>query len=386
MKTLSILGSTGSIGTQALDIVSQYPGRFKIKGLAAGRNIELLKLQIQTFEPEFISVGHLESHAEIESFVASLPFKVAVFWGQDGLEKIATLGQPDMLLVAVCGTAAIKPTYLAILNGTEIALASKEVLVSAGAIIMDAAKTHNVPILPVDSEHAALHQCLKVEDGTCDHVAHFTLTASGGPFRDLPYSEFPSITKEMALKHPNWDMGHKVTLDSATLMNKGLEVIEAHHLFEMPFDKIKVIIHPQSIVHCLVEFIDGNIVSHLGCHDMHFAIQYALTYPIRLDNPWPKLNLAEVGSLSFYEPDIEKFPLLKLAYDTGSEGGVLPAVMNAANEAAVHQFLSDQIPFNGISKLVIETVERFKNFSPNDIDEIVALDLDIKQQLHYEYC
>lgn len=281
---LSILGSTGSVGTQALDVVAAYPDQFEIVGLSAGKNLDVIQQQVRQFSPQYVSVATEELALQLSNFCDLHGIKVDIFFGSDGLEKIATLSQPDMVLVAICGTAAIYPTYLAIENGSHIALASKEVLVSAGSIIMPAAARMNVAILPVDSEHAAIHQCLRASEGRVSEVASITLTASGGPFRELPLDQFSTITKAQALRHPNWSMGSKITLDSATLMNKGLEVIEAHHLFSMSFDQIKVVVHPQSIMHCLLEFCDGNVLAHLGCHDMHFAIQYALTYP----NQYPK--------------------------------------------------------------------------------------------------
>jgi len=364
--------------------VSHFPEKFKAVGLAAGNNIVLLKEQITRFKPDYIAVKSEKDLPEIAAHLKDISHKATLFSGDEGLCQIATIPS-DMLVAAIVGTASLLPTYLAIEKGIPVALACKEILVSGGTIITDLAKKHNVPIIPVDSEHAAIKQCLEGAEKNPEWINKIILTASGGPFWNKPQDEFESITLEQALKHPTWTMGSKITIDSSTLMNKGLEVIEAHHLFDIPFSQIEVVIHPQSIIHSLVEFKDGNLLAHLGLPDMRFPIQYALTYPEKWENPWPKTSLSKLPGLQFHEPDFKKFPLLKLAFECGIQGNVFPAVLNAANEAAVSLFLNKKIGYMDIFKLARASVEKTNSIDKPSISDIIALDKTIKEQLIHEY-
>lgn len=383
-KNIVILGSTGSIGTQTLEIVRYFPNQFNVVGLAAGNNINLLKTQILEFKPTIVSVQNKRNIAIIHTFIQENNLNISVHSEQKGLETLATT-PCDLLIVAVVGTAAIKPTYLAIQNKTPIGLACKEILVSAGDLIMKKAKENNVPILPIDSEHAALKQCLSGVSETLTEVNRLILTASGGPFWNKEKSHFETITKKEALNHPNWNMGAKITIDSATMMNKGLEVIEAHHLFQCPYSKIDVIIHPQSIIHSLVEFKDGTILSQMGLPDMRFPIQYALTYPEKKENSWPKTDLSTLKELQFFKPNYDKFPLLKLAFETGEKGNIFPAVMNAANEAYVGLFLKNKIGFNDIFRGVEKSLTQAKPITNPSIQDIVTLDQAVKESIKHHY-
>ncbi|MGE4169584.1 MAG: 1-deoxy-D-xylulose-5-phosphate reductoisomerase [Candidatus Margulisiibacteriota bacterium] len=380
MKTLSILGSTGSIGRQTLDIVREFPHQFAIAGLTAGNNIDLFKQQILEFKPKRIGVLTEAAQQTLRAFVADNALHCEVLVGPQGLIDIAAAPDNDLLVVAIVGTASLMPTYRAIEAGIPIGLACKEVLVAAGDRIMALAKTKNVPILPIDSEHAALKQCLAGIQEDPNQVDTLILTASGGPFWNRPATKFSTITREEALRHPKWTMGSKITIDSSTLMNKGLEIIEAHQLFGIGYDSIQAVIHPQSIVHALVEFTDGTHLAQLGLPDMRFPIQYALTYPEKWPNPWPKKPLWELGELTFFEPDVSKFPLLQLAFDCGKAGGSLPAVMNAANEAAVHLFLEGKIGYTDIHRCVAKAVETHIALPEPDIETLVALDAETKEK------
>jgi len=384
MKRISILGSTGSIGTQTCDIVRAYPEKFSVIGMTAGKNVTLFKEQLLEFKPEIISVASKEAAQELHNFTKEHNVSIDIHHGEKGLETVSTT-KVDLLVVAIVGTASLWPTYRAIENKIPIALACKEVLVSAGNIITALAKEHNVPILPIDSEHAALKQCLASVDEDMKQVSKLILTASGGPFWKTPKEEFQTITPEKALKHPNWDMGAKITIDSATLMNKGLEVIEAHHFYGTQYDNIEVIIHPQSIIHSLVEFTDGTMLSQMGLPDMRFPIQYALTYPEKWENPWPKTNLAASSPLEFYDPDVEKFRLLKAAFDCGKQGDYACAVLNAVNEAAVNLFLQKKIGFTEIFDTVLNAVEATATIQSPSIKDIIEIDAEIKSKLSYEY-
>jgi len=297
------------------------------------------------------------------------------------LEAVAASSDLDLLVVAVVGTAALMPTYLAIKKGITIGLACKEVLVAAGRIIMDLAEKHGVSILPIDSEHAAIKQCLAGIGEDRSQIEKLILTASGGPFWQKPKEEFSEISRESALMHPNWEMGAKITIDSATLLNKGLEVIEAHHLFGVAFEKIEVVIHPQSIVHSMVEFSDGTLLSQMGLPDMRFPIQYVLTYPEKCANDWPKTKVADLPDLQFRPPDTEKFPLLSLAFEVGKRGGSAPAVLNAANEAAVQLFLDEKIGFMDIPRLVRKYVDEVPHVDVPDIETIVSIDQQVKKDI-----
>src|SRR5436853_2165039 len=333
MKNVVLLGSTGSIGASTIKVAEDLPDRIRLVGLAAGSNAELLAKQTLKHRPEAISIGDPARAGEIQ---ASLGATTRVYAGNDGLLKLATLPAADIVLIAIVGTAGLQPALAAIRAGKDIAVASKEILVMAGEIVMAEAKRHGVRVLAVDSEHSAIFQCL---DGKPPQsVRRLWLTASGGPFRTTPKSEFQSITVERALKHPSWVMGRKITIDSATLFNKGLEMIEARWLFDIEMPRVSVIVHPQSVVHSMVEFVYGSIIAQLSTPDMCLPIQYALTYPARMSSCRVETNLAKIANLTFEEPDTDRFPSLSLARRAGEIGGTLPAVLNAANEVAVEAF------------------------------------------------
>lgn len=365
MKTISILGSTGSIGKSTLEVVDKNPGRFKVAALAAGNNVLELESQIRTFKPDIVAL-YDESAAEC---LRRKKLPVDVRAGEEGLKEVSVLAGVDMVVSAIVGSAGLMPTYEAVKAGKDIALATKEALVMAGGIIMSEASRRGVSIIPVDSEHSAVFQCL---DGRKkEEVRKIILTASGGSFLRKNVSELDSVTPSEALKHPNWSMGKKITIDSATLMNKGLEVIEAHWLFNMPLEKIGVVLHPQSIIHSMVEFIDGSIIAQMSVPDMKGPISYALSYPERFGGVLPGLNLAEIKELTFEEPDTEKYPALSLTYEALRAGGTMPCVLNAANEVAVGAFLEEKIPFTGISRIVSDTMTEHKVLKGERMDEIL---------------
>jgi len=370
-KKISILGSTGSIGRNVLNVVAGFPGYFTVVGLAAGWNIELLREQIETFSPLVVSVAD-EATAEKLKALGPAAGGTEIVWGGEGNEQVASLPEADMVVSAIVGAAGLLPTVAAVRAGKDIALANKETLVMAGRVIMEEVKKYGVRLLPVDSEHSAIAQAL--EAGRKEDVARIILTASGGPFLKLDKESLWQVTPEQALLHPNWDMGRKISIDSATLMNKGLEVIEAHWLFDVPLEKIEVLVHPQSIVHSLVEYVDGSVVAQLGIPDMRVPISYALSYPQRLPTGLSRLNLTECSSLSFLQPDTGRFPALGTAYDACRIGGCMPAVINAANEVAVAAFLEGKLKFPEISNVVIETMARVDYMEDIDIETILAAD------------
>jgi len=378
MKRISILGSTGSIGVQTLDVVRAYPGQFQIIGLSAHKNIGLIKEQILEFKPVFVSVSCDHDAEALQDWVQTHAIKTEIVCGETGLVQVATQPNTDLLIVAIVGTASLNPTYQAILAGIPIALACKEVLVAAGDLIMTTAATKNVPVLPIDSEHAAIKQCLSGIHENPYEIQRLILTASGGPFWQLHKKEFLSITKKEALAHPKWHMGQKITIDSATLMNKGLEVIEAHYLFKIPYNQIDVVIHPQSIIHSMVEFTDATVLAQMSLPDMRLPIQYALTYPDKWQSPWPRLTFNEQLKLEFFKPDFDKFPLLRMAYEAGETGGSAPIILNAANEAAVGLFLDEKIKFMDIIHLVQKAKMYFPHTILAEIDGIIALDQEVK--------
>ncbi len=371
MKTLSLLGSTGSIGCNVLDVVRRFPDRYQICGLAAGKNISKLCEQVLEFDPDCISVAE-ESDAAILKERLPVQYRDRILFGASGSEEVAALVPADMTISAIVGAAGLLPTLAAIEAGKDIGLANKETLVMAGKLVMDACKRKNVKLLPVDSEHSAIFQSL--EAGRREDVKKIILTASGGPFRKKTYEELQEVTPAQALNHPNWDMGQKISIDSATLMNKGLEVIEAKWLFAMSVDTIDVVVHPQSIVHSLVEFQDGSVIAQLGMPDMRIPIAYALSYPQRLAMDLPALNLAQCSTLEFHEPDFERFPALSLAFQAIKQGGVLPAVLNAANEVAVAAFLDGAISFLDIAVTVATVMGEVATGSEDSIDEILQAD------------
>ena len=367
VKRIAVLGSTGSIGQQTLDVVRALPRRFRIVGLAAGKNIDLLAKQITEFKPEFVSYSPANKQdKKARTRLANIECEFL------SLDDIACHPQVDVAVIATSGKAGLSPTLAAIKAGKNVALANKESLVMAGEIITGEAKLSGARILPIDSEHSAIWQCL---NGEAQTPVQLILTASGGPFRDCSPAQLKTVTVEQALKHPSWQMGRKVTIDSATLMNKGLEVIEAHWLFHMPFANIRVLIHPQSIIHSMVEFIDGSIKAQLSYPDMRLPIQYALSYPDRLPNPQlPRIDWSNVNSLTFEEPDLNRFPCLKLAIEAGKKGGTCPAVLCAADEVAVELFLSQRIKFIDIAGFTERTLEQHQAIDHPTIEEIMAAD------------
>jgi 1-deoxy-D-xylulose-5-phosphate reductoisomerase len=361
MKKLSILGSTGSIGTQTLDVVRQHPNDFKVVGISAygsERDVELLVEQIKEFKPKAVAVYKEEAVSKIKDIAREN--NCSVYHGQDSLVKIATMEEADTLVTAVVGSVGLVPTLEAIKAKKNIALANKETLVCAGSIVMREVKRHGVSLMPIDSEHSAIFQSL--QGNRRQDLRRIILTCSGGPFREWTKDQIDQADREQALKHPTWNMGGKITVDSATLMNKGLEVIEAHWLYDVPYDQISVVVHPQSIIHSMVEYIDGSIIAQLGVHDMRLPIQYALSYPTRLTSgSYAFLDLVKTHQLTFYEPDLVRFPSLAYAYEAGRLGGTMPTVMNAANEVAVMEyFLKGLIKVGDITKVVRHTMDIHK--------------------------
>ncbi len=370
MKRLAILGSTGSIGVNTLDIVQRFPERFKVVGLSAGLNIELLREQVLRFQPNIVSVLNREVAGEFQKSLGRA--EVEVTHGVEGLIRVATHPEVDQVVSAIVGAVGLIPTLSAIKTGKSIALANKEPLVMAGKIVMEEAKKRGVPILPVDSEHSAIFQSLLGHRKADIH--RLILTASGGPFLNLPISKLHEVTVQDALHHPHWEMGKKITIDSASLMNKGLEVIEAHWLFEIPLEKIVVQIHPQSIVHSMVEYVDGSIIGQMGIADMRIPISYALSYPERMDLKLNTLDLSQMGPLTFSHPDPEKFPCLRLAYQAIEIGETMPAVLNAANEVAVNGFLEGSIKFTSIPLLIQKVMEEHDVKTVRTIEDILKAD------------
>ena len=368
-KRVVILGSTGSIGESALKVARDIPERMEVVGLAAGRSAQALLKQALEFKPRAVA---LYEDAEIDSIRGHLPEGIACHGGAQGLIDLATLPEADMVLISIVGTAGLAPALAAIRAGKAIAVASKEILVMAGEEVTREAARRNVPILPVDSEHNAIFQCLVGEPSR--HIRRLILTASGGPFRRTPAAELAAVTPEQALKHPTWNMGRKITIDSATLFNKGLEMIEARWLFGVPMEQVDVVVHPQSIVHSLVEFVDGSQLAQLSHSDMCFPIQYAVTYPDRLPNRLRPLSLAEVGALHFEAPDPERFPALRLAREAGVAGGTLPAVLNAANEMAVPAFLEGKISLPAIWQTVEAVMQQHVRVEHPHLEEILRAD------------
>ncbi|MBI5181099.1 MAG: 1-deoxy-D-xylulose-5-phosphate reductoisomerase [Nitrospirae bacterium] len=348
MKKIILLGSTGSIGVNTLDVVSRFPEKFRVVGLTAGENIDLLEKQIRRFRPKFASILREEHVERLKQRCRDID--VEIYAGVEGMIKAAADDAADMVVSAIVGAAGLIPTVAAIRAGKDIALANKETMVMAGEIVTKEAEKKGIKILPVDSEHSAILQSLAGYKR--DGVKRLILTASGGPFYDMPASKSRWIKPRDALRHPNWKMGRKITIDSATLMNKGLEVIEARWLFDMPAERIDVLIHPESIVHSMVEYIDGSVIAQLGVPDMRIPITYALSYPERLNGGYPSLDLAKVGSLTFKKPDTKRFPCLSYAYEALRIGGTMPAVLNAANEAAARAFLREEIGFLDIPKVI----------------------------------
>jgi 1-deoxy-D-xylulose-5-phosphate reductoisomerase len=369
MKKVVLLGSTGSIGTSTIKVAEDLPGQIRLVGLAAGGNSKLLLEQTRKHQPAAISISDPAKVKELQEAVGP---GIQVHSGAEGLLKLATLPEADIVLIAIVGTAGLQPALAAIRAGKDIAIASKEILVMAGEMVMGEAARHGVKVLAVDSEHSAIFQCLDGKPSSS--VRRLWLTASGGPFRSTPKHEFAQITVERALKHPSWVMGRKITIDSASLFNKGLEMIEARWLFDIEMGRVSVIVHPQSVVHSMVEFVDGSIIAQLSTPDMCLPIQYALTYPNRVASDRVQTNFAKLGKLTFEEPDEERFPAITLARQAGEIGGTLPAVLNAANEVAVEAFVNRQITFLEITATVRHTMKAHKVVLHPTLDQILQAD------------
>jgi 1-deoxy-D-xylulose-5-phosphate reductoisomerase len=379
-KHIVILGSTGSIGRSALEVIERHADRFRIVGLSAGGNMDLLRQQIAHFHPLAVAVRGEEDAGELRSLMNGGTIVLA---GEEGLTRLATHPEADLVLSALVGFAGLVPTYCAILAGKDIALANKETLVIGGELIMKAARESGVRLLPVDSEHSAILQCLQGEDpGT---VERLLLTASGGPFRTSTPAELASATRDQALQHPTWRMGSKITIDSATMMNKGLEVIEAHWLFGLPPERISIVIHPQSIVHSLVEFADGSVKAQLGIPDMRLPIQYALLYPERPKGPFRRLDVAALSRMTFHEPDPARFRCLPLAYQALKLGGTAPAVLNAANEVAVQLFLDRRISFPAIADIIEEELRAHVPLPSHTMADLVRIDRATRESVLQQF-
>ncbi|TLS37364.1 1-deoxy-D-xylulose-5-phosphate reductoisomerase [Pseudalkalibacillus caeni] len=375
MKKISLLGATGSIGTQTVDVIASNPESFSLEALSMGRNLEKGLEIINKLSPKLVCVQKKE---DAEKLQHDIPAQTKVVYGDTGLIEVATFPDAEVLVNAVIGSVGLAPTLAAIETGKTIALANKETLVTAGHIVMEAASKHNVRILPVDSEHSAIFQCLNGENEK--EISRLILTGSGGSFRDRKRSELKNVTIEDALNHPNWSMGAKITIDSATMMNKGLEVIEAHWFFDMPYEKIDVVLHKESIIHSMVEFIDGSVMAHLGNPDMRIPIQYALSFPERLEIKGSKpLNLWEVGKLHFSQVDYERYRCLALAFQAGKEGGTMPTVLNAANEVAVNHFLKGNIEFLAIEELVERSLDEHEAVQNASLEQIVEVDAQTRE-------
>jgi 1-deoxy-D-xylulose-5-phosphate reductoisomerase len=380
MRSLAILGSTGSIGTQTLDVVRAHPMELRVVALSARRSVSLLVEQALEFRPEVVAV---EDARGAEEARAALPGSIRVLSGPSGPTELAAWPSADTVVIAISGAAALGPTLAAIREEKRVAFAAKEPLVAAGELIVGEARRRGVELLPIDSEISALFQVMHGE--RVENVERLILTASGGPFRALPAEELAQVTLARALRHPNWSMGAKITIDSATMMNKGLEVIEAQRLFGVELDRVTILVHPQSIIHSMVEFVDGSTKAQLACPDMRLPIQYAVLYPERLANPFDRLDFATAGRLDFEAPDPVRFPCIRLAFDAARVGGTMTAVLNAANEAAVAAFLGEQIGFADIARLVEGAMERHEPVAEPDLAAILAADQaarrDVEQQL-----
>jgi len=381
MKKISILGSTGSIGTQTLDIVTDHPDKFQVVGLATGNNIQLLSEQIRQFRPQIVAINNESQLEDLKSLISDLDYTPIILAGKEGVIEVARYGDSESVVTGIVGCAGLLPTIAAITAGKDIALANKETLIAGGPVVLPLVEKHRVKLLPADSEHSAIFQCLQgVPTGGLKKII---LTASGGAFRDLPVEKLPQVTVADALKHPNWSMGRKITIDSATLMNKGLEVIEAHYLFGVDYNAIDIVIHPQSIIHSLIELQDTSVLAQLGWPDMRLPLLYALSWPERIYTDWEPLNLVKAGSLTFKEPDHQKYPCMGLAYAAGRAGGAMPAVLNAANEQAVALFLEEKISFLDIPRVIEKVCDCFTihNSSTPSLDDILAADNWARQEV-----
>ena len=378
MKHIAILGSTGSIGQSTLSIIESYPERFSVASLAAGRNVEAALAQCLRWHPAVVSLASEELASELRSRLKAAGVTgTEVVWGTAGTVRVATLPQVDFVVSAIVGVSGIEATYAAVLAGKAIGLANKEAMVAAGEILTSAAREHGVPLLPIDSEHNAVHQCMRA--GTLREVEQVWLTASGGPFRTLPLAEFAHITVEQALRHPTWVMGRRITIDSATMLNKGLEIIEACRLFDLPPSRVKVTVHPQSTVHSLVEYVDGSILAQISVTDMRLPILYAMSYPERIPSTL-RFDMTALSDLHFEQPDFARFPCLRLAYEAAEAGGAHPIALNAADEIAVDAFLAGNLSFPGIAGTIEAVLEETPATRPQTIAEVLALDDEARQR------
>ncbi|WP_303965021.1 1-deoxy-D-xylulose-5-phosphate reductoisomerase [Sporosarcina ureae] len=377
MKKINLLGATGSIGTQTLSIIAAHTDRFELTAMSAGRNIQKVSEIIAQFHPKLVSVLEEADAVRLQNEFPEVQF----VHGDEGLIEAAVGMEADVLLNSVIGSVGLRPTLAAIKAGMTIAIANKETLVAAGDLVVEAAKHHNVPLVPVDSEHSALFQSLNGENPK--RITNLILTASGGSFRDYTRDQLQHVTVEQALAHPNWSMGNKLTIDSATMMNKGLEVIEAHHLFAMPYDQIECLLHKESIIHSMVEFEDTSVMAQLGSPDMRVPIQYALTYPDRIRmSDAKRLRLDEIGKLHFQKMDYERFKALSLAYDAGREGGTMPTAMNAANEVAVQLFMEGHISFMQIEDIIEKMMDQHQTIQNPDLEEILETDRNTRKKVY----
>lgn len=373
-RRIAVLGSTGSMGTQALEVIALHPDVLQLEVIAANSSAELLIRQAKQYHPNIVVVVQEAAYKVVKEALADEDIKV--FCGEDSLCDVCEMDCIDMVLSCIVGIAGLRPAYRTVACGTPLAIANKETLVVAGELIMRTAKEHNAPVLPVDSEHSAIFQCLAGEQ--YNPVEKIIITASGGAFRGYSKEQLETVTLQSALKHPNWSMGPKVTIDSASLMNKGLEVIEAKWLFNMPLEKIDVVVHPQSVIHSMVQFEDGSVKAQLGVPDMRLPIQYALSYPIRLSLPYERLDFTKYSTLTFEKPDKEVFPCLGMAYKASAAGGGMPCVMNAANEAAVRMFMDGKIKFTDIPRIIETALSSAPAAKPKSIDDYLALDQETK--------
>jgi 1-deoxy-D-xylulose-5-phosphate reductoisomerase len=381
VKAITLLGSTGSIGTQTLDIVEHNPDKFRIVGLAAGSNAQMLAEQVRKFRPEIVAIGNEAKLPELKAALAQLDYQPQIVAGAAGTIEVAAYGDAQSVVTGIVGCAGLLPTIAAIKAGKDIALANKETLIAGAPVVLPLVAKHGVKLLPADSEHSAIFQCL--QGVPAGGLRRIILTASGGAFRDLPIDKLATVKVADALKHPNWTMGQKITIDSATLMNKGLEVIEAHYLFGMDYDKIEIVIHPQSIIHSLIEVQDTSVLAQLGWPDMRLPLLYALSWPDRIYTEWEKFDLVKAGDLTFRAPDHLKYPCMQLAYAAGRAGGSMPAVLNAANEQAVALFLAEQISFLDIPKVIEQVCDKHRvdfQLTPS-LDDILAADLWARQMV-----
>ena len=374
MKAITLLGSTGSIGTQTLDIVSEHPDKFRIVGLAAGRNVELFAAQIRQFRPEIAAISAADKLPELKEAIQDLNPQPILLAGEQGVIEVARYGDSQTVVTGIVGCAGLLPTIAAIEAGKDIALANKETLIAGAPVVLPLVEKHQVKLLPADSEHSAIFQCL--QGVPKDGLRKILLTASGGAFRDWPVEKLATVKVADALKHPNWSMGRKITVDSATLMNKGLEVIEAHYLFGVDYNNIEIVIHPQSIIHSLIELQDTSVLAQLGWPDMRLPLLYALSWPERIYTNWERLNLVKSGDLTFREPDHQKYPCMRLAYAAGRAGGSMPAVLNAANEQVVALFLDEKIQFLDIPKCIEFVCDRHQHHNQQNptLDDILNAD------------